>query len=304
MLLLLPIFGNLLLFECEVYKLDEKTNLAEQTGAPATEPDDIMQHIQDMIGDLLTNAVNDMHKSNVGDQLGETPADKSKNNELPAQMGLAEIKGFIDVMQKFIDNVTVMVRQLETGSSLPGETDDKFLDGYMATADTVLEIAAFSMKDKTTGLSNRYSFDNRLILEWNRATRDKTALSLVIFSVDDFDKCEDEKAHDDLIKEVSVTLETSIKRSSDFIARWSDDEFAALLPITDLDGATIVAERICAEVGTMNQNRAEKDRKSSVSIGVYVHTPEPGEKPADLINKAYEAYEKAKETEGDKVVFA
>jgi len=280
--------------------MDENTNVTEQTA----ESGDIMQHIQDMIGDLLTNAVDKMHKTEIGDKLGETPADESEKTDSSA-MGIAEIKNFVDVMQKFIDNVNVMVLQLETGSSKPGDTDDKFLEGYMATADNILEIAAFSAKDKVTGLSNRYGFDNRLILEWNRAARDKSTLGLVIFGIDDYSDFEDKKKHNDLLKAVSETLEQSIKRSTDFIARWSDDDgFAALLPITDAAGVAIVAERIRTEIGNINIPGVLKDgAKIMVSIGVNVHQPEPYEQPADFINTTHDAYIKAKEAGGNKIVF-
>jgi len=274
------------------------------TGQPA-EPDNIMQHIQDMIGDLLKNTVDKMQKTEISEKLGDTPPDTDEKSGTPAQMDIVEIKNFVSIMQKFIDNVNVMVTGLETGSPEPGATDDKFLDGYMATADNILEIAAFSMKDNLTGLSNRYGFDNRLILEWNRAARDKSALGLVIFAVDGCAECEDNKKHDVLLKSVSETLEKSIKRSTDFIARWSDDEFAALLPITDADGASIVADRILMEVGNMNiPCMLERDGKSSVSIGVCVYTPEPNEQPAELINKAHDAFKKAKEAGGNSIIFA
>jgi len=260
---------------------------------------DIMQHIQDMIGDLLKNSVEKMHKSDTGNILGDTTAVGDKS-EIPAEMDLADIKNFIDVMQKFIDNVKVMVLQLETGSSEPGSTDDKFIDGYMATADNILEMAAFSMKDSLTGLSNRYGFDNRLILEWNRATRDKTALGLVIFAVDNSDKNKQEE----VLKAVSETLEKTIKRSTDFIARWSENEFAVLLPITEEVGVSIVAERIRVEIGKITIPGIEKvDGKTPVSIGVCVEVPEPTEQPANMINKAFDAYKKAK-TEATAIVFA
>jgi len=285
--------------------MSENTNATQQATTPEAESGDIMQHIQDMIGGLLQNAVGKKHKTDTQEQMGDSGLGTGGENELPAEMNLEEIKTFIDVMQKFIDNVSVMVLQLETGSSEHGVTDDKFLDGYMATADNILEMAAFSMKDSLTGLSNKYGFDNRLILEWNRATRDKSALGLVIFGVDGIEKFEDEKTHDDLMKAVSETLEKSIKRTTDFIARWSDDEFAALLPITEEVGVSIVAERIRVEIGNMSfPNVEKKDGKTPVSIGVCAHTPEPAEKPVDFINKAYDAYKEAKETEGSSIVFA
>jgi len=279
--------------------MNEKMSIPEQA---ATKPGNIMQDIQDMIGNILTNSVDKIQKKEIGSKLGETPTGDSDSGELPAQMDIAEVKNFVAVMQKFIDNVNVVIAQLETGCPQAGNTDDKFIEGYMATADNVLELAAFSMKDPLTGLSNRYGMDNRLILEWNRAIRDKSTLSLVIFSIDPITMCKDSKKHDELLKFISETLNVSIKRTTDFIARWSDDEFAALLPITCLDGATIVAERISRELGDMDL--PGMNVKASVSIGVGVHTPEHDEQPVDFINKTYNAYLKAKETDGCKTIYS
>jgi len=277
--------------------MSETSNTAGQTGVPATETDNIMQHVQGMIEGLLKNTVNKMQKAETGDALGDTTPD-----EPAANVDINELKSFIVIMQKFIDNVKVIVAQLE-GNTDPGSTDDAFIDGYMATADNILEIAAFSMKDSLSGLSNRYGFDNRLILEWNRAVRDKSALGLVIFSLNNFKNCKG-KEHDDLVKKVAQTLKNSIKRSTDFFARWSDDEFAALLPITDNNGVTIVAERIRMEIENMNISDILSDDKPEVSIGVCVHTPLAGEQPADFISKAYVAFCKACETTGTNITFA
>jgi len=166
-------------------------------------------------------------------------------------------------------------------------------------------MAAFSMKDSLTGLSNRYGFDNRLILEWNRATRDKTTLSLLLFSVDSFTDADDSKKRDELLIAVSRKLEETIKRTTDFIARWSNEEFAVLLPITEEVGASIVVERIRVEIGKMDiPGITETDKKIPLSIGVYAHTPEPTEKPVDFIHRAHSAWLKAKEIEGDAIIFA
>jgi len=284
--------------------MNEQNDITGQAAAPAADSGNIMQHIQDMIGDLLKNTVEKAQKTEVSEKLGVTPAAGDIKDSAP-QMDIAEIKSFVSVMQKFIDNVNVMVLQLETGSINPGDTDEAFLDGYMATADNVLEIAAFSMKDTLTGLSNRSGFDNRLILEWNRAKRDKSALSLVIFDVDGFDSSGNTIARDELLKAVSETLNCSIKRTTDFIARWGDNEFAALLPITNTGGATIVAERIRTEVENITiPGIVEESGKLSVSIGVCVQTPEPHELPADIIKTAYDAFSKAKEAEGNSIIFA
>jgi len=283
--------------------MNEKMHAKEQPAAPEADYGNIMQHVQDMIGNLMKDAVENMHKSEIGEELGEAPSNMS--DKMTAQMDITDIKNFIGVMQKFIDNVNIMVAQLETGVIGPDGTDDKFLDGYMATADNVLEIAAFSMKDALTGLSNRHGFENRLVLEWNRARRDKSALGLVIFSVHHSEECECNVGRDDLLIAVSKTLENTIKRSTDFIARWSVGEFAVLLPITDESGASIVAERIRTEIENISiPGIAKKDCNSTVSIGVCDHPPEPNEQPIDFITKAHDAFIIAKEVDGSAIVYA
>jgi len=280
--------------------MSEKINEAEQSA----DHSDIMQHIQGMIGGILKNAVEKMHTEEHSKKLGGTHKGVAASSAEPAQMGLPEIKNFVLVMQKFIDNVNIMISQLESGSKDAGSTDDKFLEGYMATADNVLEIAAFSMKDAATGLSNRNGFENRLILEWNRATRDKSALGLIIFGLDNFDDCCASDRRDEMMKEIAETLESSVKRSTDFIARWCEDEFAVLLPITDKTGVTIVAERILKEFGEMSAPcMEENDCKAVISIGVCTHKPETSEVPVDFINKAHDAYEEAKKADGNSIVY-
>ena len=283
--------------------MSEIVNTPEQSAEQGAEHGNIMQHIQDMIGDLLKNAVDKMHKTDTHPHLGHAPGQAAAADPT-AQMGLAEIKNFISVMQKFIDNVNVMVARMETDNPNHGDTDEMFLDGYMATADNVLEMAAFSMKDSLTGLSNRYGFDNRLILEWNRATRDKSYLSLVIFSIDGF-KENNAVNYDDVLSAISRTLENSIKRTTDFIARWSDEEFAVLLPITNSSGASIVADRISEELKNMDIPGIDKnENEPTVSIGVCSHTPEQNEKAVDFIQRAHNAYILAQKRAGNSIEFA
>jgi len=284
----------------------EESKINEQTAASdASEPEtgDIMQGIQDMIGNLLKNAVEKMQQSETSMQLGETTSGDSEKNKLTAQMDIDEIKVFIDVMQKFITTVKSMVTQLETGIAGPGDAEeDKFLEGYIATADNILEMAAFNTKDTLTGLSNRYGFDNRLVLEWNRATRDKSTLGLVIFAVDGIENCGVKEKCEKMHKAIAQTLENTIKRSTDFIARWSEYEFAALLPITTINGASIVANRICSEFAKLEiPDLPEKTADTTVSIGICIDAPHPSEQPSDFINKAYEAFLKAKESGGNSI---
>ena len=283
--------------------MDEKTNAQAQEPVDATQLQhgDIVENIQDMVGNLLKNAVEKMQKSETAPIIGAIEQDGQEDADAQqAPFDISEVKQIIGTLQKFIDSVNVMLAQLEGGDTDYDSDADKFMDDYMATADNILEIAAFSTKDNVTGLSNRYGFDNRLILEWNRAIREKSALSILIFSVDGFnynDESRDSVQRDAILKNISETLEKSIKRFTDFTSRWSDDEFAILLPITDERGAMIVAGRICAEFeGASIIDTGDASAKTTVCIGVCAATEERSEQPADFVNKAHAALVKARKS--------
>jgi diguanylate cyclase (GGDEF)-like protein len=285
--------------------MSEKIDTADNSAASGMESGDIMQAIQDMIGDLLKNAVDKVQKTEIAEQLGGVTMDVSVKNVAAAQMDISEIKNFVSFMQKFIDNINIMIRHLETGDKTSGDADDKFIEDYMATADTILEIAAFSTKDNLTGFSNRYGFDNRLVLEWNRACRDKSTIGIMIFGVSNFIGHEDKTKRDEMLKHIAQALNKSIKRSTDFFARWSDDEFAILLPLTNAGGTSTVADRILSEITGLNiPGIPEKGGLASVSIGFYVHAPIFGDQPVDFINKAYNCYTEAKELGGNLIISA
>jgi len=270
--------------------------------------DNFMHGIQDMITDLLKNEIEKMQKTEMDKQFGKAEQDTLDDGgepSLPPAMDITEIKKIVGSVQKFLDNINMMITQLEGGNTAYISDEDKFLDAYMTTADNILEMAAFSTKDSLTGLSNRHGFDSRFILEWNRAAREKTPLSLLILGVDAFREGSDEHLlNKDVLVAIAKTLESTIKRSTDYVARWSDDAFAALLPITGADGTMIVAERICAEIESLRiPSISEKGGKVTAFIGVSVQTPGQNEQPAEFVNKAHSSLIKARESGQNIVVF-
>jgi len=259
--------------------------------------DGIVLDVQRMMADLMHNAIGGIQKSESAVP-GEEAADA-----VPSNIGIADIKKIVVVVQKFIDNINAMITKLEGGATQLNRNDDKFMDDYMATADNILEMAAFSARDSLTGLSNRHGFDNRIILEWNKAAREKLPVNLLLFCVDGFsyqDESLDWEYKDELLRAVSKTLGASLKRSTDFMARWSPDEFAVLLPITDVDGTMIVANRIRDDIG--NLSITHTDTKITVSIGVHVHIPRKGELPAEFVSKAIYALDEAKNRGTNQIV--
>ena len=267
--------------------------------------DVIMKDIQNMIEGLLKDIVGNFQRKESVKLLGDesqTDTDTYKDPfHVVDQLDMAEIKKMLNNLQMFLDNVNSTIAQVESGAGEFHHGENKVLDSYLASADNILEMVAFSTKDNLTGLSNRHGFDNRLILEWKRAMREESSLCLLIFSVKGFkynDSTYDKQQKNEAVKMIAKTLEESIKRSCDFIARWSDDEFAVLLPITNVDGAKIVAQRIKKEFEDMD---IPCIGKVSVCIGLCVRTPVHGEQIGDFITKAQNAFNKVKEAGCNKI---
>ena len=286
--------------------MEEKMKEQELANQPAQQ-DDFMQGIQDMIKNLLMDEIDNLQTAEIDKQLGIETPDGEGTGTAPHPMNITEIKKIVHTVQKFLDNVNVMVSQLEVGKIEYKQNDDKFLDDYLSTADDILEIAAFSTKDPLTGLSNRHGFENRLILEWNRAIREQLPLSLLVFGVDKLDHIEEtygSREKTTVLQILSRTLESAIKRSTDFVARWNDIEFAALLPITNAESAMIVAERIQNDIEKVDIPCmvTENGGKIMTYIGVCVQVPERHGKITDYINKTQNALNKAKEAGENRII--
>lgn len=112
-------------------------------------------------------------------------------------------------------------------------------------------IENLSMIDQLTNIPNRRCFDNHLHMEWKQAIREQTSLSLLMMDLDKFKRINDNYGHqqgDLVLKTIAGVFARSLKRASDFTARWGGEEFTILLPNTPLEGAIDVAENIRADV--------------------------------------------------------
>ena len=175
------------------------------------------------------------------------------------------------------------------------------------------ELRRLSSVDGLTGIANRRCFDETLSREWRRAARGGLPISLLIADVDHFKEFNDGYGHqhgDDCLKAVAAALQGSIHRSTDLVARYGGEEFAAILPETDADGATEVAETMRAAVAAL----AIEHRSSSaaahvtISIGVATTTPmrdlAPDAGAVVLKRMADQALYAAKRLGRDRVIFA
>lgn len=169
---------------------------------------------------------------------------------------------------------------------------------HLQITEYIHEIELFGMTDMLTNLPNRRSFNSRMDIEWKRTIREKNPISILMIDIDKFKVYNDTYGHpqgDVVLRSVADIFSETLKRGSDFVARWGGEEFIALLPNTDLDGALKVAEAMRANIeeACINcQNGASTF--VTVSIGVNSLTPEVEHTIVDFISKADKAMYTAK----------
>lgn len=135
-----------------------------------------------------------------------------------------------------------------------------------------VDLARMSLTDPLTGIANRRRFDEVLAGETSRAMRTGRQLSLLIIDADYFKRFNDHYGHqagDEALRTIAACIKEAVRRPGDLACRIGGEEFAMILPDTDLSGAKAVAERARATVLRSAMPHALNDPAVvTVSVGV------------------------------------
>ena len=183
-------------------------------------------------------------------------------------------------------------RALSDGSSLTVISDVSSIKrAEEALTEVNKHLKQLAATDALTGLMNRRTFDEMLAKEFSRSARHHHPLSILMIDVDYFKSFNDTYGHqagDGALRAVARALKDVARRPADIVARYGGEEFAVVLPDTDTEGATAVAELLCEAV---RQLRIPNGRSSrgvvTVSVGIATGSranllPEP----EDLVRQA------------------
>ena len=135
----------------------------------------------------------------------------------------------------------------------------------------VLRLRTLASHDSLTGALNRGAFEQRVEAELARAQRTSAAVSLVVFDVDHFKRINDSFGHaagDAALRLIGSAVKDSMRRS-DVFGRLGGEEFALMLPDTDLGGAAVVADKLRRRLSAPNASRPSL----TVSFGVAQAAP-------------------------------
>ena len=166
---------------------------------------------------------------------------------------------------------------------------------------TKLELEESSITDSLTQIYNRYKFDSLLDSHVKNSLTSGNTFSLIMYDIDNFKTFNDKYGHmvgDKILISLSRIVSDNI-RKTDYFARWGGEEFIVLLPDTEINAASLIAEKLRVLIAT---NDVSMDLRLTVSLGVATFTP--NDDVDSIIRKVDSALYQAKNEGKNKVVVA
>ncbi|WP_261180002.1 diguanylate cyclase [Anaerobacillus sp. CMMVII] len=258
---------------------------------------------EDIVGKTILDFIYHQDKSTVATSMSTL---FTKSSESPEFYELQFIKKDGTVV---VGNVGIKIIEYQGVPAILGIIHDitkqKELELNLRKANEML--MEISHLDGLTGIPNRRYYEATFARYWNEAIREEKAISLIMIDIDCFKLYNDRYGHqqgDECLKQVALTLKSTINRQSDFVARYGGEEFSVILSGTDEEGAILVAERLRKTIErlTIPHQASTVSTVVTISLGVATDIPIKETCYQDLINKADQALYLAKENGRNRVV--
>lgn len=165
-------------------------------------------------------------------------------------------------------------------------------------------ISKLAYWDQLTELPNRFSFIQKLSQAIADANKNNSSVSVIVMNLDRFKKINTVLGHDSgnkVLRDVANRMQSTVRQSTDFVARLSGDEFAILLPNSDSNIAFRIANdlekrlEIAVRIGDQHV-----DVSASMGIASF---PEHADNEQKLFSSAELAMQIAKEKQYHIAVF-
>ncbi len=185
------------------------------------------------------------------------------------------------------------------------ERDQRLIKVFAVQLGAAVKNAKLYEQAITDGMTHLYLhryFKQRLSDEFKRAVRFKRNLALIMIDIDHFKKLNDTYGHqsgDEVLKRVASIMRKAV-RTHDLPVRYGGEEFALVLPETDMNGALAVAERIRRSIELEIIEHNGKTIRITASFGVAVH-PDSALETEALIKAADVALYHSKESGRNRV---
>lgn len=223
---------------------------------------------------------------------------------------IRQMEAYVSIPIVFLSSETCVKRQL-TAMRMGGDDfltkpiePEHLIASVSIRAERMRIIRNFLQRDSLTGLYNRSMSDEHLKLAVMRAQRSGGRLALAMIDIDHFKNINDSYGHstgDRVIVTLARLLQQRL-RKTDIVGRYGGEEFVALLPDTDAEGARDVLERIRESFARIRHVYDKGEFSATFSCGIAMF-PECGD-AASLGNEADRALYLGKKAGRNRVVMA
>ncbi|MDK9717575.1 MAG: diguanylate cyclase, partial [Trichlorobacter sp.] len=211
------------------------------------------------------------------------------------------VPGSIKALQAALRHLTWQTKMIASGDfsqrvDFMGEFSEAFNSMVLQLDDSMRKLELMAHVDPLTGTNNRGYFMELLSFEFERAKRYGSVFSVLMLDLDHFKAVNDTRGHaagDEALRTLSRVLGTSELRTTDFFGRIGGEEFALVMPETDLQGAVEVAERVRSNLEQTAVVHNSEEFFITASIGVSQYRA--GDLQDTLLSRADKAMYQAKE---------
>lgn len=191
------------------------------------------------------------------------------------------LKALVEVISRRKNDLEIVVQTIMEH----GDVMDTHWQEKLAESDRIASI------DGLTQIANRRKFDEHLKQQWKQMARERSSLSVILCDIDHFKQFNDAYGHlagDTCLQKVAAVLSRCVKRPIDLVARFGGEEFAAILPQTEIDGALMIAQQMQTSVTQLQIPHIASGVSSIVtlSVGVACTIPAQNSLSEDLIHIA------------------
>ena len=165
-----------------------------------------------------------------------------------------------------------------------------------------LMLESITLLDNLTQIANRHAFDDRIVIELSQHQRNHTPLSLLIINVDEFDRYLDyygSTAADEVLRNVGQLLSQVACRPADLSARILNEQFALILPATNLEGACHIADILSARLAEQNILHADSEVAERITLSIGIASASALDDGPLFIQRAEKAGHNARQRGGD-----
>lgn len=256
-----------------------------------------LRQISTKIESAVSDAIGMLDSANqdariYGEVLGETAA--KLDGGASATLVREVVNRVIGETRSMIDRSDLLEKQLSQSTAEIGELRKQ-----------VESASREAMTDPLTGIGNRKMFDYQMKQSVQAAMEHGGELSLMMLDIDHFKRFNDNFGHqfgDMVLRLVARSLMEGVK-ATDHAVRYGGEEFAILLPETQVSDALVVAEQLRSAVASKTLvKKGTKETLGNVTMSIGVSSYRLGEPVSVFIERADAALYKAKQSGRNRVL--